>query len=103
MSALIPLAPRTLTLWLSAFFAPTVFFLLLLLADRFSVPSPPDNFVASLFYLIPTVALLVCGSVMWQSGTTVNRKIVWMLVTLFAMLLQFGILLVIIVAATGFG
>lgn len=102
MLALIPLSRRSLAVWLSAFFSPTVYFLLLLLADRFHVPSPPDIFVASLFYLIPPVALLVCASVVWLSSMTVARKIAWMLFTLFAMLLQIGILLAIIIMATGY-
>ena len=102
MHALIPLPRRSLTIWLSAFFGPTAYFLLLLLADRFQVPSPPENFVATLFYLIPAVALLVCGSVVWMSGMTVALKVRWMLFTLFAMLLQAGLLLAIIVVATGY-
>jgi hypothetical protein len=100
MPALIPLSRRSLAVWLSAFFSPTVYFLLLLLADRFHVPSPPDIFVASLFYLIPPVALLVCGSVVWLSSMTVAPRIGWMLFTLFAMLLQIGILLAIFITAT---
>ena len=102
MHALIPLPRRSLTVWLSAFFSPTVYFLLLLFADRFHVPSPPEILVASLFYLIPAVALLVCGSVVWLASMTVARKIGWMLFTLFAMLLQTGILLAIIIMATGY-
>jgi hypothetical protein len=102
MHALLPLTRRSLTLWFSAFFSPTLYFLLLILADRFFIPSPPEILVASLFYLIPPVALLVCGSVLWFSSLTVARKIGWMLFTLFAMLLQFGILLAIMIVATGF-
>ncbi|MFA6564748.1 MAG: hypothetical protein WCV00_22770 [Verrucomicrobiia bacterium] len=102
MYALIPLTRRSLMVWLSAFFSPTVYFLLLLLADRFHVPSPPEIFVASLFYLIPVAALLVCESVVWSSSMAVARKIGWMLFTLVAMLLQFGILLAIMITATGY-
>jgi hypothetical protein len=96
---LLPLSRRSLTVWLSAFFSPTVYFLSLVLADRFFVPSPPEILVASLFYLIPPVALLVCGSVLWLSSLTVARKIRCMLFTLFAMSLQFGILLAIMIVA----
>ncbi len=102
MHALIPQSRRSLAVCLSAFFSPTVYFLLLMLADSYFVPSPPEIFVASLFYLIPVVALLVCGSAVWLSSMTVTRKIRWMLFTLFAMLLQFGILLAIIIMATGY-
>jgi hypothetical protein len=102
MHALITLPRRSLTVWLIAFFSPTVYFVFLLLADRFSVPSPPEILVSSLFYLIPLVALLVCGSVVWSSSETVTRKIGWLLFTLFAMLVQFGVLLAIIIQATGY-
>jgi hypothetical protein len=102
MLALIPLPRRSLTVWLLAFSSPTVYFLLLLLADRFHVPSPPESFVASLSYLIPAGALLVCGSVVWLSSMTVARRTGWMLFTLLAMLLQTGILLAIIMTATGY-
>src|SRR5438270_9971181 len=101
MCALIALPRRSLTVWLSAFFSPPLYFLLLLLADRFHIPSPPESIVASLFYLIPAVALLVCGSVVWLSSMTLARRVGWMLFTLFAMLLQTGILLAIIITATG--
>jgi len=61
--------------------------------------APPEKVVASLFYLIPPVALLVCGSVVWRSDMTIARKIGWMLFTLCMMLLQVGILLAIFLAA----
>jgi len=50
---------------LASFFSPTAYFLLLLLGDTFHFPSPPDTLVASLFYFLPVVAVLVCGSVVW--------------------------------------
>jgi len=102
MRTLIPLSRRSLAVWLSAFFSPAIYFLLLLLADRFHVPSAPDVFVASLFYLLPLVALLVCEFVVWLSSMTVHRKMRWMLFTFFAMLLQTGILLAIIITAIGY-
>ena len=101
MSALIR-SRRSLAVGLPAFFSPTVYFLLLMLLDRFHAKSLPDNFVASLFYLIPAIALLVCGSVVWLSSMTIARKTGWMLFTLFAMLLQIGALLAIISMATAY-
>ena len=89
----------SLTIWLSAFFSPTVYFLLLLFADRFHFAAPPEIVVASLFFLIPLVALVVCESMVWSSRMTVARKVGWMLITLVAMLLQFGILLAIVIVA----
>jgi hypothetical protein len=101
MNLSIPVSRRSLAVWLATLFGPTVYFLLLLFADRFHVPAPPDAFVASLFYLIPLVALLVCESVVWFSSMAVSRKRGWMLFTLFAMLLQVGVLLAVIVMAAG--
>ena len=92
--------------WLSAFLTPTAYFLLILLANKFQIPSPPETLVWSLFFLIPVVALLICESVVWSCSKTVGRKIGWMLFTLLAMLLQFAIILAIlraiIVAAIGY-
>jgi hypothetical protein len=112
MNASIPQSRRnppfwlSVVVWLSAFLSPAAFFLLMLLANRFQIPSPPAMFVWPLFFLIPAVALLICESVVWSCGKTVGRKIGWMLFTLIAMVLQFGIILVIlrmiIVTAIGY-
>jgi hypothetical protein len=91
----------SLAVWLCAFFSPTAYFLLLVCVDRFHVAAPPEILVASLFFLIPIVALLICGRVVWLLSQTIARKIGWMLFTLVAMLLQFSVLLVIINAAIG--
>jgi len=79
-----------------AFFSPTVYFLLLLLADRSQIPRPTATFVVLLFSLSPIVALLVCGSVVWSSSMTVARKIGLLLFTLLGMLLQVAVLVVMI-------
>ena len=106
MQALISLPlGRRLTVWFLAFFSPTAYLLLLLLAGG-SIPDLFKPVVGILFFLIPVVALLVCESVVWWSNITVAWKICWMLFTLLAMLLQFGIVAVIIrsilVAATSY-
>ena len=92
--------------WLVAFISPSAYFLLIVLANKFQIPSPPASLVALLFCLIPVVALLVCGSVVWSSNMTVAHKIAGLLVTLLAMLLQLGILVVVIrsilIAVTGY-
>jgi hypothetical protein len=101
MNASIPQPQRSLSVWLStvvwvsAFLSPTACFLLLLLASKFQI-NVPGTFAWSLFFLIPPVALLICESVVWSCSKTVGRKIGWMLFTLLAMLLQFGIILVIL-------
>jgi hypothetical protein len=86
----------SMVVWLSAFLSPTACFLLLLLANKLQIPSLPATLVWSLLFLVPAVALLVCESVVWSCSKTVGRKIGWMLFTLLAMLLQFGIILVIL-------
>src|SRR5258705_13709697 len=102
MNASIPQPRRSLpvglstVVWLSVFLSPTAYFLLLLLANKFHIPSPPAAFVWSLFFLIPVVALLICEWVVWSSSKTVGRKIGWMLFTLIAMFLQFAIILVVL-------
>jgi len=85
----------SVVVWLSAFLSPTAYFLLLVLVNKFQIHLP-EMFVGTLFFLIPVVALLVCESVAWSCSKTVGRKIGWMLFTLLAILLQFGIILVVL-------
>jgi len=96
----------SVVVWLSAFLSPTGYFLLILLANRFHIASPPETVVRSLFLLIPVVALFICESVVWSCSKTVGRKAGWMLFTLLAMLLQvaiiFAILRTMIVMAIGY-
>jgi hypothetical protein len=81
--------------WLSAFLSPTVYFLMVLLADKFQI-NLPQTLTWLLFFLIPVVALLICEWVVWSCSKTVGRKIGWMLVTLLAMLLQFAMILAVL-------
>jgi hypothetical protein len=86
-------------IWLAAFVSPTGYFLLLMLANRLQVPAPPEILVVSLFCLIPLVALLVSGSVVWQSKLTARWRVGCLIFTVLAMLCQIGILFIIIVSA----
>jgi len=70
-----------------------------MLADRLRIGPPPETVAVLLFFLIPVVGLVACGWVVWLSGMTVARKIGCSLFTLIGILLQFGVLLVIILAA----
>jgi len=79
--------------------SPTAYFVLLIFADKLHAPAPPAVLVVSLFFLIPVIALLVCGRVVWLSTTTRARRIVWLLFTIVTMLLQCGVLLVIVIVA----
>ena len=72
---------------------------MLRIADRWQMPALPESFVVSLFCLVPVVALLVCGSVAWLSKLNRRRRVGWLVLTVLAMLLQVGGLLVIIVSA----
>ena len=86
-------------LWLAVFLSPTGYFLLLMMADRWHVPAPPERLVVSLFLIIPVVALLVCGRAVWHSQPSLRRRVVCLVATVLGMLLQVGVLLVIIVSA----
>lgn len=105
MRALIPQHPRSLPVWLSvavwlaAFLSPTGYILFLMIVHRLQVPAAPERVVVSLFCLIPVVALLVCGTVVWLSKMRVGWRVGWLVLTALAMLLQFGVLVVIIVSA----
>ena len=89
----------SVALWLAVFLSPTGYFLLLMMADRWHVPAPPEGVVVSLFVLIPLVALLVCGSAVWRSKWDRRRRVAGLVLTVLGMALQVGVLLVIIVSA----
>src|SRR5688572_3320575 len=91
--------------WLSALLSPTAYFLMVLLGAKFQL-NLPQTFTWLLFCLIPVVALLICGCLVWSCSMTVARKARGMLFTLFAMLLQLAMILavlrVILVTAIGY-
>lgn len=70
-----------------------------MLMDRLQVPAPPEGFVVSLFCLIPVVALLACGTVVWLSKVSLGWRVGGLVLTVLAMLLQCGVWFVIIVSA----
>ena len=73
MRALNPHHPQSLPVWLSVpvwlavFLSPTAYVLLLMIINRLQVAGPSEGFVVLLFCLIPVVALLACGTVVWRS------------------------------------
>jgi hypothetical protein len=85
-------------LWLSAFFSPTAYFLLILFADGYHIPVPPVAIVLALFCLIPIVALAICGSVIWRSSGRLGVRIGGLLFTLIAMAIQVGFILFVLYA-----
>ena len=82
--------------WLAAFVSPAAYFILLLLATdcfgggRFA---PPQVVVWALSCLIPILALVICGAVVWRSTRKPMFRLCWMVFTLMAMLIQLGIIL----------
>src|SRR5204862_8056836 len=75
------------------FISPTLYFLSLLLVAKFHLPAPPAILVVALFFLLPLIALVVCGRLVWTTSATLPRKVAWTIFTLLAMSLQFGALL----------
>lgn len=105
MRALILQPPRNLPawlrvlIWLAAFLSPTAWVLLLILMDRWQVPPAPEGFVVLLFGLVPVLALLACGTVVWFSKMRLGWRVGGLVLTVLAMLLQCGVWFVIIVSA----
>ncbi len=105
MRTLIPQQLRSLPVWLSAavwlavLLSPTGYVLLVITLGRLQMPAPPGWFVVALFCLVPVVALLVCGTVLWLSKLRGRWRVGWLVLTVLAMLFQVGVLVVIIVSA----
>ena len=105
MCALNPQHPQSLRVWLSVpvwlavFLSPTAYVLLLMIVDRLHVPAPPEGFVVLLFCLIPVVALLACGILVWRSKMSLRWRLGGLVLTVLGMLLQCGVWYVIIVSA----
>jgi len=85
--------------WLAVFLSPTAYVLLLMIVDRLHVPAPPEGFVVLLFCLIPVVALLACGNLVWRSKMSLRWRLGGLVLTVLGMLLQCGVWYVIIVSA----
>jgi hypothetical protein len=92
--------------WLVVFLSPTICFLLLMVVSSLYVPAPTEGPAVLLLRLIalvgllsPVVALLACGTAVCRSKMTVGNRVGGLVLTLLAMFVQVGILLVIIVSA----
>lgn len=86
-------------IWLAVFVSPTIYVLLLIVADRLHVPAPSEGLVVLLFCLIPVVALLFCGAMVWRAKKSLAWRVGGLALTLVAMLLQCGVWFVIIMSA----
>jgi hypothetical protein len=82
-----------------AFLSPTGYVLAVIALSRLQMPAPPAWFVVALFCLIPLAALLVCSTVAWLSQVRHGWRVGWLVLTIFAMLLQCGFLAVLILSA----
>ena len=89
----------SVAVWLAAFVSPSAYLLLLVFWNRLQVPAAPAGLIVALFCLIPVVAVLVCGTVVWRRKLTTGSRVAWLFLTVLAMALQVGVLLVIIVSA----
>jgi|SRR5579862_2020779 len=105
MRALTLQNPRSLpvwasgAVWLPVFLSPTAYCLLVALWYRSQLPVPPYRLIVSLFCLTPIVALLVCGTAIWRTHLSGVLRVGWLVMTVLAMALQIGVLLVAVVSA----
>ena len=88
----------TVVAWLSVFLSPSAYFVLLAFWGGLNLPAPPVGVVVSLFVLIPFVALLVCGSLVWRK-LAVGWRVGALGLTVLGMTLQVAVLLVVIRAS----
>lgn len=84
--------------WLVVFLSPTAFVLLLIIMARLQVPVLGEV-VVLLFCLLPVVALLACGTLLWRLKISLGWRIGGLVLTVLAMLFQCGIWFVILVSA----
>lgn len=88
-----------MVIWLAAFLSPTGYALAVMTLSRLQIPVLPEWLVVALFCLIPLAALLVCSTVAWLSRVRRVWRVAWLVLTMMAMLFQFGFLVVIILSA----
>ena len=84
--------------WLAVFLSPTAYILSLVLMSRLQIAAP-EGLVVLLFYLVPIVALIACGTLVWRSKFTLGWRMGGLLLTVLAMLLQCGVWLIVIARA----
>jgi hypothetical protein len=89
----------SVSVWLAVFVSPTACVLMVVIMDRLQFPAPPEGFVVSLFCLIPVVAVLACGAVVWLSKMSLAWRVGGLALTVLGMLFQCAVWLVIIVSA----
>ena len=78
---------QNLLVWLAVFLSPTGYVILLITIDK----SLPEGFVIFLFCFIPFVALLACMVGVWYSKVRLGWRMIGLVLTMLAMLLQCSI------------
>jgi hypothetical protein len=84
---------RSLTAWIAAYLLPLVFFAVVEAGDLIGfTPGPGAGW---LVYCVPLTSTLLCLGVIWLSPVHFTAKAGWSLFTVFAVLLQFILLVAI--------
>ena len=63
------------------------------------MPAPPASLAFALFCLIPAAALAFCGTLVWRRHWSIAWKVCGLILTVLAMTLQVGALLVVLITA----
>ena len=75
--------------WLVVFLSPTGYVLALMMMASWQLPVPA-GVVVTLFFLVPVVALVACGTSVWRSTMSWERRAGGLVITALGILLQFG-------------
>ncbi len=89
----------SLAIWFATLLSPTAYVLAVICLSRLQLAAPPAWFVVGLSCVIPVAALIVCSTVAWLSQTRRSWRVGWLVLTIAAIPLQVGMLVVIIVSA----
>jgi|GEM_PF-3224610 len=97
---------RSLLVWTTSFFAPTVYLGLLAIGEfchlNLGAQQTRNKIVGILFYLVPFAALVVSLSLVLFTKTDISRKTAWVFFTCIAMVLQLVALIAAVFFFNGF-
>jgi hypothetical protein len=89
----------SVVIWVAAFLSPASYVLAVMCLSRLQMAAAPAWFVVALFCLTPLAALMVCSAVAWLSQARRGWRVGWVVLTILAIPLQFGFMVVLIVSA----
>ena len=89
----------SLAIWLVTLLSPTACVVAVICLSRWQLPAPPVWLLVVLSCLVTLAAVVVCSTVAWLSQTRLSWRVGWLLLTLVAIPLQIGLLVVIIASA----